>query len=171
MHAAFVPEMGNKIRNIELHIGHRMAYTKGMGGNREFREQLKPIRQIQDRLIRVHMPVLHSSLVDITSALPNTLTAWRDMIGLLTSRPLFSTVEQSNILIIRIVFIVCVVYCHLACLPSLGLKIHVPPGKFVFFRSYLLPYDITASSEHRLCTVSFMKQAVVDFYNQEMGVM
>ena len=79
--------------------------------------------------------------------------------------------RDSNILITRIVFIVCVAYCHLACLPSLGLKIHVPPGKFVFFRSYLLPYDITASSERGFCIVSFMKQAVVDFYNQETGVM
>ena len=36
----------------------------------------------------MHMPELpsHSSLVDITSALPNTRKAWQDMMGLLTSR-------------------------------------------------------------------------------------
>lgn len=179
MHAAFVPLIGTKIHNIQLHAGpHDGLFHTATAreATEELLQQLKPISQIQDQLIQIHMPALHSRLVKITSKLPYTCRAMQDKLGLLTSRSFIvncrtkrHTDSKDDIHGMCCILPLGSFVGADVCFPSLGLKILVPPGTFVFFRSYLLPHYITAFAGHRFCIVSFMHQVVVDYYNQETG--
>ena len=179
MHAAFVPLTGTKIHDIQLHAGPQdgLFHTAtAREATEELLEQLKPISQIQDQLIQSHMPALHSRLRNITSKLPPTCRAMQNKLGLLTSRSFIVNCRTKRHIDSKddVHGMCCILPLGSfvganVCFPSLGLKILVPPGTFVFFRSYLLPHYITAFSGHRFCVVSFMHQVVVDYYNQETG--
>jgi len=169
--------MGNRISNIELDIGPQQGLlntARNRKAAEAFLKQLKPVSQIQDRLIQKHMPDLHLRLLEITSKLPDDCKRWQDMLGLLTSRSFIINCRTKRHIDSKddVLGMCCILPIGNfigadVCFPSLNLKIHVPPGTSVFFRSYLLPHYITAFSGHRFCIVSFMHQVVVDFHKQE----